>query len=442
MAEEKNNFRQKTRAAAIILAGGAGVRMGGDKQYMLVAGRPVIEHTADAFIKSGLFDEIIVALTPENASRHGDYWKDKGIKVAPAGATRMGSLRNSFALLSPGMEIVAVHDGARPFITEPIIRECLEKAKECGAAVPGVPLKDTVKRFSKEDGTYQETLNRSEYMAVQTPQCYRYSVLADIMKAADGGKDYTDESQVLEHLGINPAVSRGCYRNIKITTPEDLLIAEAFAANPVPAGKNGNCAAEMAAERRCPDSAGGHCEKHGDCGNDACAVAEHKDCSGAKYAMPRSGFGYDLHRLVPGRPLKMAGITIEHDKGLLGHSDGDVVLHAVCDALLGAIAAGEIGIFFPPENKDIKGIDSVIIAKKTMDMLKERHASIINMDVTIVAEEPKMKKHYAAMRESLARIFEMPLEDVSVKAKSHEGLDSVGQHCAIECYAAANVIKK
>jgi len=136
----------------------------------------------------------------------------------------------------------------------------------------------------------------------------------------------------------------------------------------------------------------------------------------------------------------MAGITIAHDKGLLGHSDGDVILHAVCDALLGAIAAGEIGIFFPPENKEIKGIDSVIIAEKTMDILKEKNARIINMDVTIVAEEPKMKKHYPAFRESLAKIFSMPPDDVSVKAKSHEGLDSVGQHCAIECYAAVSVI--
>ena len=439
MAEEKNIFSQKPRAAAIILAGGAGVRMGGDKQYMLIDGKPVIERTAEAFIKSGLFEEIIVALTPENAERHGDYWKAKGIKVAPAGATRMGSLRNSFAVLSSNAEIVAVHDGARPFIREAIMRECLEKAMEHGAAVPGVPLKDTVKKFSKEGGTYLETLNRSEYMAVQTPQCYRYSVLADIMKAADGSKDYTDESQVLEYLGIKPAVSRGCYRNIKITTPEDLIIAEAFAANPAPGGKSPDCAAEMAAERRCPDNVGGHCERHGNCGNDSCMTAEHTEIT---IPVCRSGFGYDTHRLVPGRPLKMAGITIEHDKGLLGHSDGDVVLHAVCDALLGAIAAGEIGIFFPPENKDIKGIDSVIIAQKTMAVLKERHARAVNLDVTIVAEEPKMKKHYAAMRESLARIFEMPLEDISVKAKSHEGLDSVGQHCAIECYAAASVIKK
>ncbi len=434
-----HNTDKKIKAAAIILAGGMGVRMGGDKQYMLVGGIPVVERTADTFIKSGLFDEIIIALTPENASRHGEYWAAKGIKVAPAGETRTGSLRNSFPFVSKDCDAVAVHDGARPFVKTETIKECLEKAMEYGAAVPGVPLKDTVKKYSKETGYFEETLDRSAYMAVQTPQTYRYSVLAEILKAADGGKDYSDESQILEQLGIRPVAVKSCYRNIKITTPEDLLIAEAFAANPAP-----TCAAEMAAERRC-HNAGGHCE-HGNCQNDGCGSnsspenREKPSETAGKMRICRSGFGYDTHRLVPGRPLKMAGITIEHDKGLLGHSDGDVVLHAVCDALLGAIAAGEIGIFFPPENKDIKGIDSRVIARKTLETLQAKCAEIVNIDVTVVAEEPKMKRHYAAMRQSLSEIFAMPLENISVKAKSHEGLDSVGQHCAIECYVAVSVI--
>ena len=155
----------------------------------------------------------------------------------------------------------------------------------------------------------------------------------------------------------------------------------------------------------------------------------------------RSGFGYDVHRLVAGRPLKMAGVSIDHDKGLLGHSDGDVVLHAVCDALLGSIGAGEIGIFFPPTNKAILGIDSIRIAEKTMAVLKENNARIVNIDVTIVAEEPKMKPLYSVLRESLAKIFEIPLQDISVKAKTHEALDAVGERLAIECYAAVSVVK-
>lgn len=163
--------------------------------------------------------------------------------------------------------------------------------------------------------------------------------------------------------------------------------------------------------------------------------------SGCQPRFCRAGFGYDIHRLVPGRPLKMAGVSIDHDKGLLGHSDGDVVLHAVCDALLGSIGAGEIGIFFPPTDKAILGIDSVRIAEKTMSLMKENGATIVNMDVTIVAEEPKMKPLYPVLRESLSRIFSLPLQDVSIKAKTHEALDSVGERKAIECYAAVSVVR-
>jgi len=163
--------------------------------------------------------------------------------------------------------------------------------------------------------------------------------------------------------------------------------------------------------------------------------------SGCQPRFCRAGFGYDIHRLVPGRPLKMAGVSIDHDKGLLGHSDGDVVLHAVCDALLGSIGAGEIGIFFPPTDKAILGIDSVRIAEKTMTLMKENGATIVNMDVTIVAEEPKMKPLYPVLRESLSRIFSLPLQDVSIKAKTHEALDSVGDRKAIECYAVVSVVR-
>lgn len=394
--------RKKTSGAeAIILAGGSGTRMGGDKQYLPLAGRPMIEWTVEAFAFSGLFDNIVLALGPENLRKYGPVWAKAGVKTAPAGETRTESLRSAFKLVSPGAKLVAVHDGARPFATRELIEACLAAAEAAGAAVPAVPLKDTVKTVAADGKTFERTPPRASMMAVQTPQCYRRSVLAALLGRAAAGKDYSDESQVLEELGIRAAVVPSNYRNIKVTTPEDLAIAEAF----------------MKDEKE-------------------------KTLTGrVKMPVSRAGFGYDIHRLVEGRPLILGGVKIEHTKGLLGHSDGDVVLHSVCDALLGSISAGEIGVYFPPTDLTIMGISSVEIAEKTLEVLASKKARIVNVDITIVAEEPKLKPHYEAIRDSVARILKLDKSDVSVKAKSREGLGDIGHGEAMVCYAAASVIK-
>lgn len=392
MSDENN----KLKAAAIILAGGAGTRMGADKQYMRIGSMPMIERTTDIFLKSGLFSTIIVALSPDNVREHENYFRKLGVQVAPAGITRMGSLSNSFKFVPEDVDVVAVHDGARPFVKPELIKNCLKKAAKEKASVPAVPVKDTIKTISDNPEFVGQTLDRKQLMAAQTPQCYRRDLLKEILAAASKKLDYSDESQVLETLGVSPAFVLSDYNNIKITTPEDLTVAQAI-------------------------------------------VADEEGYSHT--AICRSGFGYDIHRLVEGRPLRLAGVKIEHNKGLLGHSDGDAVLHAVCDALLGSIGAGEIGIFFPPTDITIMGISSLEIAAKTMEILEENRAKIVNIDVTIVAEEPKMKPNYKIMRESLASIFKMKLQDVSVKAKSHEGLGEVGQAKALECYATVSVIK-
>jgi 2-C-methyl-D-erythritol 4-phosphate cytidylyltransferase/2-C-methyl-D-erythritol 2,4-cyclodiphosphate synthase len=280
-----------------------------------------------------------------------------------------------------------------------LISACLAKAAEAGAAVPAVPLKDTVKKVAHGGKTFAATPDRAELMAVQTPQTYRREVLAAILQRAAAGKDYSDESQVLEQLGIKAAVVPSSYRNIKVTTPEDLIIAEAF-------------------------------------------MKEEKTISTrVKTPVARAGFGYDIHRLVEGRALILGGVKIEHPKGLLGHSDGDVVLHSVCDALLGSISAGEIGVYFPPTDLTIMGISSVEIAKKTIEVLASRKARIVNVDITILAEEPKLKPYYETIRDSVAKILKMDRADVSVKAKSREGLGDIGHGEAIVCYAAASVVK-
>jgi len=391
--------KKPERAEAIILAGGSGSRMGADKQYLPLAGRPMIEWTVEAFTSSGLFSKVILALGPENIRKHGPGWEKAGICVAPSGATRTESLRNAFKLISPGAALVAVHDGARPLADAPLIKACLQKAAAAGAAVPAVPLKDTVKKVSAGGGEFESTPDRAELMAVQTPQCYRRAVLSSVLDAAGSGKDYSDESQVLEKLGIKAAVVRSNYRNIKVTTPEDLVIAEAFM-------KEGKTVSPR-----------------------------------SKKPMARAGFGYDIHRLVEGRPLVLGGVKIEHSKGLLGHSDGDAVLHSICDALLGSVSAGEIGVYFPPTDLTIMGISSVEIADKTLGILASKKARIINVDVTIVAEEPKLKPYYEAIRDSVAKILKLSAGDVSIKAKSREGLGDIGHGEAILCFASVSVLK-
>ena len=386
-------------AAALILAGGLGTRMGGQKQYLNLCSQPLIEWTVAAFVESGLFSEIVLVLSAENIKKHGAFWGRRGVKLAPAGATRTASLKNGFKKVSALAGLVAVHDGARPLVSRAVIAACLESARRFGAAVPGVPLKDTVKKLSRDGKTFEATLERAAYMAVQTPQCYERALLKRALAAAKPGRDYSDDSQLLESLGVRPAVVNSDYSNIKITTPQDLVIAEALMKTGL---KN--------------------------------IVKKTPPCA-------RFGFGYDIHRMVEGRPLIMGGVKIDYHKGLLGHSDGDVVLHSVCDALLGAVAAGEIGVYFPPSDLTLMGISSVDIAVKTMEILKGAGAAICNLDVTIVAEEPKMKPHYQVIRKSLAKIFKLELDCVSVKAKSREGLGEVGRGEAIVCFAVASVMK-
>mgnify|MGYP000860123628 CR=1 FL=1 len=397
-------------SAAIILAGGSGTRMGREKQYIELSGRPMLEWSAEAFSGTGGFEELVVVLGPDNLEKYGGEWVARGFMVAPSGRTRTESLKSGFRKLSDRIELVAVHDGARPLVGAGVIAETLKSAMKHGAAVPGVPLKDTVKRVSPDGFFFESTLERSRLMAVQTPQCYQKGKLAKVLEAA-GGDDYSDESQILEKLGIKPAVVRSDYRNIKVTTPEDILIAEAFMKEKKNAG-TAAAGAKTAAKAGAPQT-----------------------------ARMRFGFGYDIHRLVEGRALILGGIKIEHTKGLLGHSDGDVVLHSICDALLGSVAAGEIGVYFPPTDLTIMGLSSILIAEKVLEILKQKKAEIVNVDVTIVAEEPKLKPHYENIRKSVARILKMDLDNVSIKAKSREGLGEVGHGAAIVCFAVAGVLK-
>lgn len=376
--------KQTGFSSAVIVAGGSGSRMGRPKQMLPLGAKPVLVRTVEAFLQTPEIKEIVVVTPPENRAELQKRFP--GIAFADPGKTRLLSVKNGFLKTSAASQLVAVHDGARPLVEPSHISACLQAARQYGAAVLAVPVKDTVKVC--EGGFVQNTLDRAVLWAAQTPQCYRRPVLAEALEKFGQEEGATDESQLVEKLGIKVRVVPSSYKNNKITTPEDLIFAEALLENSV---------------------------------------------------IYRTGFGFDLHRLEPGRKLFIGGAEIPHTKGFLGHSDGDLVLHALCDAVLGALCAGEIGILFPPTDESIKGISSVKIVKKVLEIVRARHAQIEHIDATIITQEPKIKPHYETVRKSLAEVFEMPLENVSFKSKSHEHVGEIGRGEAAMCHAVATL---
>lgn len=382
------------RAGAIIVSGGSGSRMGRPKQFLPLAGSTVAEWSLRCFAQMAEVEQVVLVLGEDALAAHGERLAGGKVVVAPAGPTRMGSVRNGFAALKPGLDVVAVHDGARSLVTPDIVRATFAKAAETGAAVAAVPVKDTLKRVPKGSQTVAATPDRAEHWAAQTPQAYRVSVLAAALERFKDDADATDESQLVERNGVKVSVVPSSYENFKITTPEDMVMAEA-----------------ILTQRR-----------------------------GGAAALPRTGFGFDIHKLAPGRELWLGGVKLPHGKGLVGHSDGDAVLHAACDAVLGALGLGEIGIAFPPSDPKFKGLASKEIVAHTLGKVEAARGRIIHLDCTLVAEEPKLKPHYEAMKSSVAALFRLPESRVSVKAKSHEGLGEIGRGEAIACHAVATVL--
>lgn len=383
------------RAAAIIVSGGSGSRMGKPKQFLPLAGSTVAEWSLKCFESMPEIEAIVLVLGDDAHEAHAKRLSSRKVTVVRAGQTRMGSVRNGFAALPKGVEVVAVHDGARSMITPEVVRATFVEAAKSGAAVAAVPVKDTLKVVEKGGRAVAETPDRARYWAAQTPQTYRYEVLKEALEKFKDDAAATDESQLVERCGRTVSVVESSYENFKITTPEDMTMAEAII------------------EAR----AGGRRES-------------------------RTGFGYDIHRLVEGRELWLSGVKLPHTKGLLGHSDGDAVLHAACDAVLGALGLGEIGIAFPPSDPKFKGLQSKEIVANTLGVLAKAGAEIVHLDCTLIAEEPKLKPHYEAMKKSLAAVFALPESRVSLKAKSNEGLDAIGRGEAIACHAVATVLAR
>ncbi len=381
------------RSFAVIVAAGSGSRMGKPKQFLPLAGKTVVEWSLKAFLDTPEIEGVILVTTAENIKEHSKRLSSDKVKLVEGGATRMESVRRGFKAVPEDVDLIAVHDGARPLITPQVIHEVLEEAYESGAAVAAVAVKDTLKKVTNKQLWVSATPVRSSFWMAQTPQCYRREILEEALQKFADEKNATDESQLVEKSGHRVKVVTASYENIKITTPEDLVMAESLM------------------EKR---------------------MGGQKKIS--------VGIGYDVHKLVAGRDLWLGGIKISHSKGLLGHSDGDVVLHAVGDAILGALGEGEIGIMFPPDNPKIKGIASKEIIAAIMDKVAQKKAQISHVDINVLAEEPKLKPHYGAIKTSLASLLGLPEQSINVKAKTHEGLDSIGEGKAMACQAVASVL--
>jgi 2-C-methyl-D-erythritol 4-phosphate cytidylyltransferase/2-C-methyl-D-erythritol 2,4-cyclodiphosphate synthase len=378
---------------AIIAAGGRGVRLGPGlaKQFLTLAGRPILQRSVDAFVASERIADVIVALPRELADSVPEYLRggDKRIEVVSGGERRQDSVANAFARVPSQTDIVVIHDAARPLVTADLIERTVDAAGRFGAAIAALPVTDTVKRSNAERFVI-DTIPRSEIFLAQTPQAFRVEVLRDALAQTGTAGDATDDAMLAERAGHRVQLVDGDPRNLKITTAEDLATAERLIG----------------------------------------------EAGGARWSL-RIGNGYDLHRLVEGRRLILGGVTIPFDKGLDGHSDADVVCHAVTDAILGAAAAGDIGSHFPDADPAWKDADSLGLLARAATVVARAGFAISNVDVVVIAQRPKLLPFVDAMRANLARAMTVAVENVSIKGKTNEGVDAIGAGEAIAVHAVA-----
>jgi 2-C-methyl-D-erythritol 4-phosphate cytidylyltransferase/2-C-methyl-D-erythritol 2,4-cyclodiphosphate synthase len=387
--------------SAIIAAAGRGTRIGAGKpkQLLMLGDRSILQRSFELVEGVEQIDEVIVALPAELASAPPAYLSSarKPVRIVDGGARRQDSVARAFAHVSDQATIVVIHDAARPFATADLFSRVIDAAASGGAAVAALQAYDTVKETStgERQRMVVRTLPRDSVYLAQTPQAFRREVLrAAIDRARDAGEAATDEASLAEQAGHAVRVVEGEPANMKITTDHDLRISEALARGP---------------EAR----AGG--------------------------AIPslRVGVGYDLHRLEPGRSLIIGGVRIPHETGLAGHSDADVLCHAVTDAILGAAGAGDIGQHFPDTDPAWKDADSLELLRRTAEMIRSRGHLVANVDAVVIAERPKLMPHVAEMRANLARALGIDMSSVSVKGKTNEHVDALGRNEAIAVHAVA-----
>jgi 2-C-methyl-D-erythritol 4-phosphate cytidylyltransferase / 2-C-methyl-D-erythritol 2,4-cyclodiphosphate synthase len=383
------------KVAAVIVAAGRGYRAGGDlpKQYRALAGEPVIRPTLAAFLGHPQIAAVQPVIHPDDQAifQAATAGLERLLPAVPGGATRQASVRAGLeALRAAEPDLVLIHDAARPFLSSDLISRAIAAATEHGAAVPAIPVTDTVKVVDARN-MVSETLDRSRLRTVQTPQAFAYEVIVALhdRAAAAGRHDFTDDAALAEWAGRAVNVFGGEAGNVKLTTSEDFERAEAL---------------RMAAL--------------GDV---------------------RTGSGFDVHAFGDGDHIMLAGVRIAHDRGVTGHSDADVALHALVDAILGALAEGDIGVHFPPSDPQWRGASSDRFLAFACERVRARSGMIAHLDVTIVCEAPRVGPHRDAMRARIATIAGVPIERVAIKATTSEKMGFTGRAEGIVAMATATV---
>jgi 2-C-methyl-D-erythritol 4-phosphate cytidylyltransferase/2-C-methyl-D-erythritol 2,4-cyclodiphosphate synthase len=383
---------------ALIVAAGRGTRAGGDvpKQYVRLAGSFVLSRTLRAFLQHHQVDGTLVVIHGDDGELYARATEGLAGHLLPpvdGGATRQQSVCNGLdALAELKPDHVLIHDAARPFVDAALISRVVDGLAAHHCVLPVTAMTDTIKEV--RDGVVTATLDRSRLWGAQTPQGFHYAIITDLhRKAADAtGVEFTDDASIAEWAGQPVHVVDGAVENRKLTTKADMEMAEL--------------------QLRADDSAASE---------------------------TRTGFGFDVHGFEPGDGVWLCGVKVPFDRKLKGHSDADVAMHALTDAILGAIGAADIGHHFPPSDPQWKGAASKRFLEHAAALVAERGGRLVNVDVTIVCERPKVGPHREAMRATLAAILGIDVVRVSVKATTTEGLGFTGRQEGIAAQAVANV---
>ena len=377
---------------ALVVGAGRGSRFGGDepKQYALLSGMPVIARTLAAFAKHPLITGVRAVIHPDDRDLYDQALKnfttEKLLQPVNGGKTRQESVRlglQSLAGNSP--QLVLIHDAARPFVSDDIIERVIESLAQNKGAIAAMPVNDTLK--SSADGFVKGNVDRDGLWRAQTPQGFHFDDILQAHMNAANCAEQTDDAAVAEVGGMAVELVAGSEKNVKITTMDDFMQAERML--------------------------GGN---------------EH-----------RTGQGFDVHRFCEGSEITLCGVKIPYSNALDGHSDADVAMHALTDALLGAIGEQDIGSHFPPGEAEWKGVASDIFLAKARDLIGEKHATIVNVDITVICEEPKVGPYRAAMTENISRVLAIDETRVSIKATTTERLGFAGRKEGIAAQAIATV---
>lgn len=391
-----------TAIGIIIVAAGRGERAGssveGPKQYRRIGGRPVIAHTIGGFLAWPRTGRIVAVIHPDDTTFFAQAMEGlsggAAVDICFGGRTRQQSvLAGLRALSGQGITHVMIHDAVRPFFDEDLLERIfagIEAGETC--LLPAMPVTDTLKRADAA-GLVVETVSRADLYGAQTPQTFAYDAIVAAHEAAarSGRDDFTDDASIAEWAGLAVRLVEGSPDNVKLTLQRDIAMADA-----------------KLTRQSLPDV--------------------------------RTGNGYDVHQLVPGDGVTLCGIFIAHDQKLKGHSDADVALHALTDALLATCGAGDIGDHFPPSDPQWKGAPSRIFLEHAADIVRRAGGTIMNADISLIAEAPKIGPHRQAMREKLADILSISLDRCSVKATTNETIGFVGRREGIAAIATASVV--